>query len=233
MAAETPKPLELFYIYAHADKPQLKRLQKHLTLLQRNGLIRTWHDLELLPGSLWQEETAAHLEMAQIILLLVSPDFMDSDYCYRMAMQRALQRHTEGTAHVIPVILKPVYWEDAPFAKLSPLPRDAKPITGWSDRDAAFADVVLGIRRVVNILNDLDPEAVLYTENKHRTKGKSMEEEVIVSTPGALTPLILKKAADRYQKDLKVYDGKASYELALRPAFHNLLADMARRVNWT
>jgi hypothetical protein len=89
---------------------------------------------------------------AKIILLLVSSDFIASDYCYDIEMKRALEKHRAGEARVIPIILHPCDWERATFAKLQTLPKDAKPVTKWSNRDEAWTDVARGIRKVVEEL---------------------------------------------------------------------------------
>jgi hypothetical protein len=89
-----------------------------------------------------------HVQTAQIILLLVSADFLASDYCYDREMQQAMARHTAGDARVIPVILRPTDWHSAPFGRLQALPTDGRPITRWSDQDEAFLDVAIGIRAV-------------------------------------------------------------------------------------
>ncbi len=81
-----------------------------------------------------------------LILLLISPDFMDSDYCYRREMRAALKRHAKGQARVIPIILRPVDWRRTPIGRLLALPRDGKPVTTWHRRDEALLDVAKGVR---------------------------------------------------------------------------------------
>ena len=112
-------------------------------------MISAWHDREITAGREWAGETAAALDRCKVILLLVSADFLASDYCWDVEMQRALARHDAGDARVIPVMLRPVDWEGAPFAKLQGLPKDMRPVTRWPDRDEAFTDVAKGIRRAV------------------------------------------------------------------------------------
>ena len=142
-------PLEVFYSYAHEDKDLRDELEKHLKLLQRNGLIANWHDRRIGVGAEWRDEIDAHVRSASIILLLISADFVASDYCYGVEMKLALERHARHDAIVIPVILRPVDWSTAPFARLQALPRDGKPITTWSNRDEALVDVARGIREIV------------------------------------------------------------------------------------
>ncbi len=144
--------IEIFCCYARNDQSFLKHLRKHLTLFQKQGLINLWYDVDICPGTNWEEEIQKHLETAQIVLLLISPDFIASDYCYSKEMKRALERHNLGEARVIPIILRPVHWQRAPFGKLQALPKDAKPVKSWRDQDKAFVDVVTGILIAIEIL---------------------------------------------------------------------------------
>ena len=131
-------PLKIFLSYAHEDEKLKKELEKHLSLLKRQTLIDVWHDRDISAGMEWEQENRKYLKEADIILLLVSPDFMDSDYCYGVEMKKALERHTRGETRVIPVMLRRVHWQDAPSSKLQVLPTDAIPVTRWPDRDEAF-----------------------------------------------------------------------------------------------
>ena len=142
--------MEVFFSYAHGRDEELRNeLEKHLTQLRRQGLISTWHDRRIEPGTEWASEIDSHVKSAEIILLLVSADFIASDYCYGVEMNEALERHRRHEAIVIPIILRPVVWDSAPFARIQALPRDGKAITTWTDRDEAFADVSRGIRAIV------------------------------------------------------------------------------------
>jgi WD40 repeat protein len=144
--------VEIFFCYAREDEDLRKGLEKQLRALKRQGLIDLWHDREIAPGLEWESEIDKHLNTAQVILLLISPDFMDSDYCYGVEMKRAMERHEQGDARVIPIILRPVYWQGAPFGKLQALPTGAKPVKSWSDLDEAFFNIAEGIRIVVEEL---------------------------------------------------------------------------------
>jgi TIR domain len=113
----------------------------------------------------WAEEIDQHLNTAQIILLLISPSLMASEYCYSKEIKRALERHNQGEAHVIPVIFRPVDWIDAPFGNLQCLPTNAKPVTDWRNRGKAFLDIALGIKKIVTDLltstPDISKEAIM------------------------------------------------------------------------
>ncbi len=150
---DTPKQeIKLFYCYAREDKAMRDELEKYLSSLKRLYSLRNWHDREILPGQEWEQAIETSLNTAHLILLLISPDFMNSEYCYGKEMQRALERHEEGTCKVIPIILRPTFLDAAPFNKLQMLPTDAKPITRWTDRDEAFHDVVKEINLVLKDL---------------------------------------------------------------------------------
>jgi tetratricopeptide (TPR) repeat protein len=157
MSAEGLQPIKLFYAYARADESLHNELAKHLALLQRQGFIESWYDRQILPGMEWKSEIEKHLTSAHIIMLLISSDFFYSDYCYSIEMERALQRHKLGEAWVLPVILRPVDWREAPFAHIQCLPHDAQPITTWSNQDEAFLSVAQGIRNLVDWLRAQPP----------------------------------------------------------------------------
>ncbi len=142
-------PVTLFYSYAREDEMFCDELEKHLSLLQRQGIIMTWYDRLIQPGTRWAQSIDYHLNVASIVLLLVSPDFLASDHCFQVEMHHALERHKLGEATVIPVILRPVDWQGASFAHLQCLPHDGKPVTEWENRDAAYRDIVRGIRTAI------------------------------------------------------------------------------------
>src|SRR5947209_19761168 len=114
-------PVEIFCCYAHKDRKLLNKLKTYLIPLQRQGSITIWNDTDISPGTNWEEEIKKHLDTAHIILLLISPSFMASEYCYSTEMQRAMQRHERGEARDIPIIVRRVHWQDTPFAKLQAL----------------------------------------------------------------------------------------------------------------
>jgi hypothetical protein len=142
--------IEIFISYSHRDEKLRHELETHLSLLRRQGVINAWHDRMVPAGTEWADQIDEHLESAAIILLLISPDFMASDYCYETEMTRAIERHEARQACVIPVILRASDWKSAPFGKLQALPKDGKPIMSWPDRDEAFLDVAQGIRTAIS-----------------------------------------------------------------------------------
>jgi internalin A len=139
----------LFYSYAHEDEHLRDELEIHLKLLERQGLIQPWHDRRIQPGVDWRQELDRNLEQADIILLLVSPSFIASDYCYEIEMSRALERHQAGNATVIPILIRPVNWDAIPFSHLQALPTDLTPVTQWPDPDNAWLDVEKGLEAAI------------------------------------------------------------------------------------
>lgn len=136
--------IEIFFSYSHKDEALREQLEKQLSILKWQGVISGWHDRKIIAGQEWADEIDKHLNTAQLILLLVSPDFMASNYCYSIEVQRAMERYERGEAQVIPIILRPVFWRSSLFGKLQTLPKDGKAITRWGNRDSAFLDVAEG-----------------------------------------------------------------------------------------
>src|SRR6266487_5269251 len=155
MEREQIQAVEVFYSYAYRDEFLRNELEKHLMNLSRQGRIINWHNHRITAGKEWAQEIDMHINTAQLILLLISPDFLASDYCYELEMKRALERHKADDALVIPILLRPVDWKDAPFGQLQALPMNGKPITSWSGRngrDKAFLEVTLGIRTAIDAI---------------------------------------------------------------------------------
>ena len=148
------EPVEIFYSYSHKDEDLRDELQTHLEILKRDGIITNWHDRRIGAGTEWKGAIDGHLESARIILLLVSANFIASDYCYDVEMKRAMERHKAGEARVIPVILRDVNWHRASFAKLQPLPTDGKAVTSrvWANHDEAFKNISIGIEKAIEEL---------------------------------------------------------------------------------
>lgn len=147
----------VFFSYSHADEGLRDELEQQLSIMQRQNTISTWHDRRILAGSDIDDSIDVHLDAADIILLLVSPSFLASDYCYNKEMMHALERHHAGEARVIPVILRPCDWHDAPFGKLLATPTDGRPVTLWPDRDQAFLEVAKSIKAAVKALKPMPP----------------------------------------------------------------------------
>ena len=146
------KPVRLFYCYSHDDMKLRNKLELHLGLLKREGLLAGWHDREILPGKEWEGQIDRNLNIAQIVLLLVSASFISSDYCYKVEMKRALERHKAGECRVVPIILRHCDWQGSQFGHLEALPSKGQVVMGgkWKNADEAFTNVAKGIRKLVS-----------------------------------------------------------------------------------
>ncbi|MGH9752699.1 MAG: tetratricopeptide repeat protein [Blastocatellia bacterium] len=144
--------LEVFFSYSHRDEALCDELNAHLAALKRQSVIKNWTDRRITAGDDWRDEIEKHLDSADLILLLVSSDFLNSDFCYLIETSRALLRHDSGDARVIPVIVRPVDWQGEPISKLQALPKDSKAVTSWPNRDEAWLNVAQGIRRAIEQL---------------------------------------------------------------------------------
>ncbi len=144
---------KLFFSYSHKDEVLRDTLQTHLEMLRRSGAIETWHDRMIRAGDEFDGAIDQNMEDADVILLLVSSDFLASSYCFDVEVKQAMERHHAGTARVIPVILRPCDWqEDTPFKNLLAAPKDGRPITKWPNEDEAFLDVAKQIRAAIKTL---------------------------------------------------------------------------------
>ena len=149
--------LRIFCGYAHEDNALFQRLKTALAVLIRQEAVSVWHYGDLLPGAQWECEIERELNTADIILLLISPAFMASEYCWSKEMQWAITRHALGEARVIPILLKPTPgWETTPLGTLQALPARAQPITTWDNRDQAFANITRGITRVFQQMQQVE-----------------------------------------------------------------------------
>lgn len=142
----------VFFSYCHADEALRNQLETQLSMLKRQGFITTWHDRRINAGEDFAAAIDDHVNHDEIVLLLVSPDFLASDYCYNIEMTRALERHNDGQAIVIPVILRACDWHHAPFGGILGTPLDGKAITQWPDRDEAFLQVAKEVRKAAEKL---------------------------------------------------------------------------------
>ncbi len=144
-----PKKLNIFLSYAHEDEAMKIQLDKNLIGLKKSNKVDVWQDRVIMAGDVWNEEINNALATADIILLLISVDFNNSQYIWDKELKVALERHEKNEARVIPVILRTCDWSDMPYAKLQALPTAAKPISSFTNADEAYTDVAKGIRSVV------------------------------------------------------------------------------------
>lgn len=168
----------IFFSYSHKDESLRDELEKHLTILKRQGHIEAWHDRRIVVGENLDQEIDQNLKAADVILLLISSDFLASDYCYDVEMTQAMKRQDSGEAKVISIILRPCDWKDAPFAKLLVTPTEGKPVTKFPTLDDGFLEVTEAIKVA---LKQLGKPKVFPKQNDLQASGISQEP---VTHPG-------------------------------------------------
>lgn len=149
---EKKQTFQVFCSYSHEDRDFQDSLAKHLAALKRIGQIELWYDREIHAGDKWAKEISENLEKADIVLLLVSANFIASEYCYAVEMKRALELHESDQATAVPIIIKPCDWTITPIGALQALPSGAKPVSSWKQPDEAWTDVSRGLRRTIEKL---------------------------------------------------------------------------------
>lgn len=206
----------LFFSYSHVDENLRDQLEIHLSSLRRQGLIDSWHDRRITAGEEFGAAIDDRIDTADVILLLISPDFIASDYCYEREMKRALERHRRGDARVIPVILRPCDWHDLLFGKLLAAPKDGRPITKWPNIDEAFQDVVNAIKGA------LKPLAQSAKPSTPRVSGT---QKATLSEPVRSSNLRVRKQFTDLDKDRFRHEG---FEY-IANFFENSLEELVRR----
>lgn len=205
----------LFFSYSHKDEELRNELETHLTLLRRQGIITAWHDRRITAGSDIHSTISAELEAAQIILLLVSANFLASDYCFEIEMNRALEKHAEGSAVVIPVVLHPCDWHSSPFGGLKATPTDGKPISMFANLHEALAIVAKDIRDAAQKFSSAE------VSNDQPLRGQEYTSQVFERSSN----LRLRRKFDDHEKDGFLED---SYEYMAR-YFEGSLAELEKR----
>ena len=147
------QPVEIFFSYAHEDEELMDDVRRQLVVYDRQHLIVKWYDRLIPAGEAWAGEIDEHLRQARVILLFVSPHFIESEYCYQVEMAEALRRHEAGEAALIPIILRPCPWRDSPIGRLQALPKDGRAVTLWQNRDEACLNVAEGVMQVVRSIS--------------------------------------------------------------------------------
>lgn len=170
-------PISIFISYSHEDEIYKTKLEKHLTTLKRNNTISTWNDRKILPGEEWDERIKLELENADVILLLVSVDFLNSSYCYDVEIKRAIERHEKGEAVVIPIILRHCDWKDTDLSKLQALPKNAAPIRNFEDEDEGYYSIIDGIKLSIKQLLERKKEKLTLKEHELSKKHQKNRQE--------------------------------------------------------
>ncbi len=209
--------VKLFFSYSHKDEQLRNELETHLALLKRQGVISSWHDRRITAGSAFDQIINSELESSQIILLLISANFLASDYCYEKELSRALEKHKNESAVVIPVILHPCDWHSAPFGQLRATPTDGKPVSTYANQHEAFSIIVKDVREVTTFIEDREQ---LPNENQH-----SVENTFSLMQGDRSSSLRLKRKFDDHERDEFLED---SYEYIAR-YFEGSLNELSTR----
>ena len=161
-----PSGVRLFISYAHEDESYLKDFEKHLIPLREAGLVTEWHDRKIRAGQKWNEEIQSKLESAEIFIFMLSNDFMGSEYSKKVELNIARKKQKEGKATIIPMLIRPVDWEETVFGDFQAIPTDANPVSEWKSRDAAFVNVIKHLREICKEMKGMpgEPEGSLLAE---------------------------------------------------------------------
>jgi hypothetical protein len=192
--------IKVFFSYSHNNETERNELEKHLAVLKRQGLIETWYDRRILAGSEQDNVIDQNLVESNLVLLLVSPDFLASDYCYSKEMQKALDMRREGASWVIPIILEHCDWKNTPLKGLLACPRDGKPISDYPNPNKAFSDIAQEIRRVIGEISEKQSETAKSVAKATHGATKSEPKPVIVDNIRSGNLRITKEFTD-YEKD--------------------------------
>ncbi len=190
----------VFMSYSHKDEALRDELEVQLAMLKRQGLVEVWHDRRLVVGDHLDWAINEELNRADVILLLVSPDFLASDYCYNIEASRAMVRHHRGEARIVSVILRPCDWKHAELAQFLVTPKDGKPVTQWANRDEALLDVAQSIRRAIEKIG-LSKKSV-----DVRSSNTDSEQATTSASPPRSSNLRLKKEFSAADKDRFLLD---------------------------
>lgn len=213
--------MKLFYSYSHRDERHRERLETHLSTLRRQGLVREWHDRKIIPGEEWKNVIDENLKTSEVILLLISPDFVDSDYCYETELGRALEMHEQDQARVIPIIIRPTDWEGTPFSTLQALPENAKPVVLWRNRDEAWHSVAKGIRIAIAEMKARSGRAEGHQEERENADLQESQRESAMNTGHITVGEYMAQhgveGIQRYEPPLHIDDVTTHYRSTERP----------------
>lgn len=214
----------IFFSYSHRDEALRNELEKHLTALKHQGVIEMWHDRRIGAGQEFDQEISENLERAEIILLLVSSDFISSPYCYGIEMTRALERHRNGEARVIPVILRPSYWHNLPFGRLLATPTDGQPVTKFANQDEAFLEITRAIHDAAKQLGTV-PQTTTQAQPENRQAASNTAARGATEPSIRSSNLRVKKQFSDHERDQfldEAFEYIANY-------FENSLAELEDR----
>lgn len=212
--------LQIFIAYSRKDTAFLDELRTHLNPLERTNKVKIWYDGKIEPGVVWEVAIKENLHSADIILMMVSADAIASDYFYEKEMKDALERHSNGRARVIPLILRPCAWQATQLGELQALPRDGKPVSTWPDRDDAYANAISSL---ILTLDSIRTEREAATKQAERER---LQREQDSKTQAAAKAAAAQEAArQKKEQDARIENQRLQKEQAQR----NAEADARRR----
>ncbi|MEO5681582.1 MAG: TIR domain-containing protein [Chitinophagaceae bacterium] len=179
--------INVFISYSHHDKQFLDELMKHLVILSRQGLINIWEEGMIEAGRNWNQEIKNKISEADLVIMLISADFLASEYIYGEEVQEAFKKHEEGRARILPVIIRACNWQDTPFAKFQVVPRSARPVSSWESKDEAYLDIARTVRIISEQFISERQTIELPTVTEVAFKRYPLEEVFVSSGPPTLT----------------------------------------------
>lgn len=147
-------PIKVFISYAKEDTSFMHELTKHLKVFEKNNIIEIWHDALIAPGENWKEEIKVHIQDAHVIILLISADFMASDYIDNIEISKSLDRSRKRETVIIPIIIRPTNYSSLEISKYQALPKDGKPVSTWVDKDEAWVDITNQLKKLFDSLSE-------------------------------------------------------------------------------
>jgi hypothetical protein len=138
-----------FISYCHADQQLVIQFKKSISMLEREMNIEFWYDRAMAPGDEWEKMIHNELNHADLVILVVTNDFLSSQPCYEIEMKRALERQAKGATVVVPIIFRACRWQGAPFAAFEVLPTGSLAIESWHNKDEAFASVAADLEALI------------------------------------------------------------------------------------
>lgn len=148
------KPVKVFISYAHKDEQYKEELTKRLKPYESRNIIEAWDDRKMLPGQDWHTEINNRLQWANVILYLVSPDFMASDYINDVELAKAMERHHTGEQRLVPIIIRPSDLSILDISKFQAVPKNAKPVTTFNNQDEAWLDVITALSKLFSAIKE-------------------------------------------------------------------------------
>ena len=220
--SDLSSPVKIFYSYSHRDNFFRERLGTAMALLRRRGLVEDWHDRKISPGANWQSEIEKRMNDADIIVLLVSPDFIESDYCFGAELTRALERVAEETAIVIPILVRETDVAGAPFEHMQFLPKGGQAIGSWENIDAAYKEVSIELRTAVDRLKhrraaemQASPSTLVDRVRENRRFDAAVASQITLNQSHEVAVQVRLEASEglavEIEQDIQINAGRNSY----------------------